>query len=266
MLYAIVTGGAGGIGSATVKKLSDNGYYVFSLDINEGIEKENIKNIICDITDIESINKAFDIIRGITDRIDAILHFGGIYYLDSLVEIEEDRFEKIFKINVFGPYLINKTFLPLLQKNSRIIIATSELAGLSPLPFTGLYAVTKGALDKYSYSLRMELQLKDIKVSVIRPGAVKTKLLDDSTSELDKFCNNTKLYDLSASNFKKIVDSVESKNIEPERLAKFTYKVLQKKNPKYCYYINRNKLLILLNILPKRFQFWIIKKILNKKK
>ena len=266
MKYAIVTGGAGGMGSAVVSLLSNSGYYVFSLDIKEGIEKENIKNIICDITDINSINEAFDIIKSVTTKIDAILHFGGIYYLDSLVEIEEERFEKIFKINVFGPYLINKTFLPLLQNNSRIIITTSELAGLDPLPFTGLYAVTKAALDKYSYSLRMELQLKDIKVSVIRPGAIKTKMLDASQSELDKFCSNTKIYDISATNFKNVVESVEAKNLDPERIAKLSIKVLNKKKPKYCYYINRNKLLILLNILPRRMQFWIIKKILNKKK
>ena len=49
--------------------------------------------------------------------------------------------------------------MPLLKKGSKIIITTSELAPLDPVPFTGSYAVTKGALDKYAYSLRMELQL-----------------------------------------------------------------------------------------------------------
>ena len=55
----------------------------------------------------------------------------------------------------------------LLYTSSRIITITSELAPLNPLPFTGIYAITKSTLDKYCYSLRMELQLLGIDVSVI---------------------------------------------------------------------------------------------------
>ena len=90
-----------------------------------------------------------------------------------------DRIHKIhkmklaFDVNVLGAYLINKTFLPLLSANSRIIITTSELAPIDTLPFTGIYAVTKTALDKYAFSLKMELQLLDIKVSVISQPPIK---------------------------------------------------------------------------------------------
>ena len=62
----------------------------------------------------------------------------------------------------------------MLKNGSKILITTSELAPLDPLPFTGIYAVTKGALDKYAYSLRMELQLLGMRVSVLRAGAVDT--------------------------------------------------------------------------------------------
>ena len=266
MKYALVTGAYGGMGKATVNNLINNGYQVFALDQRTEEASSGIIPIICDVTSPSSVNKALEEVSKETNRIDAIIHFAGIYMLDSLVEISEERYEKIFKINVIGPYLINKTFLPLLDKDSRIIITTSELAPLDPLPFTGLYAITKGALDKYSYSLAMELQLKDIKVSVIRPGAVKTGMLDVSTTELDKFCNSTKLYDISSKNFKKVVNKVEAKYITPEVLAKKVLKVLSKKNPKFSYHINRNKLLILLNILPIRWRFKIIKRILNKGK
>jgi len=183
--------------------------------------------------------------------------------LNSLVEIEHDKFEKIFKINLFGAFLINKTFLPLLKDRSKIIMTTSELAPLDPLPFTGLYAITKSALDKYAYSLRMELQLLNISVSTLRAGAVNTGMLNVSMSELDEFCNNTKLYNYNAKRFMNIVNSVEAKKVLPIKVAKKAYKILNKKNPKFAYSINRNKLLILLNILPKRLQFWIIRKILK---
>lgn len=62
----------------------------------------------------------------------------------------------------------------MLANGGRIVITSSELAPLDPLPFTGLYAITKSAVEKYAYSLRMELSLHGISVSVIRPGAVNT--------------------------------------------------------------------------------------------
>ena len=266
MKYVVVTGAYGGIGKGIVKRLKDNGYFIFALDKKVENKEDNVFPIECDITDISSINNAYDIIKSETTEISAIIHFAGIYYLDSLLEISEERFKKIFEVNVFGPYLLNKTFLPLLHKGSKILMTTSELATLDPLPFTGLYGITKTALDKYSYSLRMEAQLLGIYVSVIRPGAVRTLMLDTSTKELDNFVNNTKLYNVSSENFRNVVNSVEAKYITPEKLAKKVLKIIRKEKPKFNYSINRNKLLILLNIFPKRFRFWVIKKILTKNK
>jgi short-subunit dehydrogenase len=183
--------------------------------------------------------------------------------LDSLIEIEEKNLKKIFDVNFFGVCLVNKIFIKLLKKGGKILITTSELAPLDPLPFTGIYAITKGALDKYAYSLRMELQLLDISVSVLRAGAVGTEMLGVSTTALEKFCAKTTTYSCNANRFKKVVDNVEAKHIPPTKIAKKTYKILNKKNPKFAYSINRNPLLRLLNAFPKRFQFWIIKKILK---
>ena len=142
-------------------------------------------------------------------------------------------------------------------------MTTSELAPLDPLPFTGIYAVTKSALDKYAYSLRMELQLLGIEVSVLRAGAVNTGMLGVSARALDRFCENTKLYSCNAKRFKGIVESVEARCIPPEKIAEKTGKILGKKHAKFAYAVNRNPLLLMLNGLPKRTQLWIIKKILE---
>ena len=142
---------------------------------------------------------------------------------------------------------------------------SSELAPLDPLPFTGIYAITKSTVEKYAYSLRMELQLLDKQVIVIRPGAVNTSLLDVSTTKLDKFTNETELYKYNAKKFKEIVDEVEARKVSTDKIASLTYKILNKKKPKYVYKINRNKLLLLLNILPQRMQNYIIKRILLSK-
>jgi NAD(P)-dependent dehydrogenase (short-subunit alcohol dehydrogenase family) len=177
--------------------------------------------------------------------------------------MKTEDFDRIFDINFRGVYLVNKTFLPLLKNGSKILITTSELAPLDPLPFTGIYAVTKSALDKYAYSLAMELQLLGIKVSVLRAGAVETKMLGASMNALDKFCEETKLYSCNATRFKKIVNSVEARSVPPQKIAKKSVRIIEKKKPRFAYSINRSPLLLLLNILPKKFQLWIIKKILK---
>lgn len=263
MKYILVTGAYGGMGSATVKMLSERGFCVFALDKRAGGAGKNIIPIEADITSEESIAAAAEVVRKYTDELFAIVHFAGIYMLDSLAEIDSAAFERIFRINLFGAFLVNKAFLPFLRRGSRIIMTTSELAPLDPLPFTGIYAVSKSALDKYAYSLRMELQLLGISVSVIRAGAVKTGMLGVSTDELEKFCSKTKLYRCNAVRFRNIVDSVEAKSIAPEKIAEKALKILKSKNPAFAYSINRNPLLCLLNIIPKRLQCFAIRQVLE---
>ncbi len=266
MDYAVVTGAYGGMGKATVELLTKKGFTVFALDRRVQNSTANVIPIEVDVTSEQSVLKAIEQIATITKEIKAVVHFAGIYVLDSLVEITEERFVRAFNVNLFGVYRINKAFLPLLKNNSRVVITASELAPLDPLPFTGLYAITKSALEKYAYSLRMELQLLGIKVSVIRPGAVKTGLLKNSTDELDEFCDRTRIYKYNAKRFKRIVDSVEAKNVLPIRVAKKAFKAISAKHPKYVYNLNRNPLLRLLNILPRHMQTAIIKGILKESK
>lgn len=281
MKYALVTGAYGGMGRETVKLLLKKGYTVFALDsrlpedavantilntVSNGSSENNaLIPLQANVSDEESVNQAIKIVSSYTKKLDAIIHFAGLYMLDSLVEMPSSCFEKIMKVNCFGPFYINKACISLLKEGSRIIITTSELAPLDPLPFTGIYAISKAALDKYAYSLAMEVQLLGIKVSVLRAGAVATNMLGASTSALDSFCEHTQLYTCNAKLFKQIVDNVEAKRIEPSKLAIMVLKIMESKNPAFAYSINRNILLLLLNACPKRFQLWVIGKILNAK-
>ncbi len=251
------------MGRATAKALKESGFRVFALDKTVDTGEENIIPIEADITDESSVMSAFAEISEHTDELFAIIHFAGIYMLDSLVEMDSADFEKILKINLGGVFLVNKIFLPMLKNGSRIVITTSELAPLDPLPFTGVYAVTKSTLDKYAYSLRMELQLKEIEVSVLRAGAVSTGMLGVSTDALDRFCRKTVLYSCNAERFKRIVERVEARSVEPSQVAKKVIRMLNKRKPRFAYSINRNPLLLMLNALPKTLQLWIIKLVLK---
>lgn len=259
----LVTGAYGGMGRAMVAALRAAGVRVFALDRQVGEAEENVIPIEADLTREEEVHRALETVQGYTDSLSAIVHFAGLYMLDSLVEMEPEAFRRIFEVNLGGVFLVNRAFLPLLKKESRILIVTSELAPLDPLPFTGVYAVTKGALDRYAYSLRMELQLLGIPVSVLRAGAVDTGMLGASTEALDRFCANTRLYPCNADRFKRIVARVEARCIPPARLAEKALCILKKRNPAFAYHINRNPLLLLLNLLPKRLQLWAIRLVLR---
>ena len=242
------------MGRATVRALVAKGYQVFALDKEVGEPEDNVFPIKADITDSDSVAQAYKTVQTMTDSLQAIVHFAGMYMLDSLVEMKDAEFERIFRINLFGAFYINKAFLPLLKGGGRILITTSELAPLDPLPFTGVYAVTKGALDRYAYSLAMELQLLGVDVSVLRAGAVTTGMLGASTEALDRFCDKTGMYSPNAARFRKIVNRVEARSVAPEKVAAKVLSILGRRRPGFAYSINRNPLLLLLNVLPKAMQ------------
>ncbi len=262
MKKILVTGAGGGMGAAICRRLLNKGYEVFGIDCRMTLDLPGLNFFKCDVTDSQEIAK----IKEEIGEVEAIVHTAGIYDLDSLLEIDEERLMGIFNVNLFGVYRVNREFAPLMNAGGRIIIITSELAPIDPLPFTGIYAVTKAALDKYAYSLRMEVNLRGIKVSVIRPGAVDTGLLGDSTDALDRFCSNTKLYPCNADRFKGIVEKVEARKISPEKLADVVIRAVEAQRPRLTYSINRNPLLLMLNVLPGRMQLWVIKQILKNKK
>ena len=256
----VLTGASGGMGTAVRKLLEEKGYCVWSLDITDC---DILRYIRTDITSTESVEAAAKQIASECGKIDAVVHTAGIYDMNSLVEMPEEEFLRIFNVNLFGMYRVNKAFLPLLNPNSRIVMVSSELAPLDPLPFNGIYGITKSAIEKYAYSLRMELQLLGHKVSVIRPGAVKTSLLDVSQKRIEDFCNGTELYKNTSRRFLRLVNRIETANVVPEKVAGKILRALEARKPRYVYNINRSPLLRLFNALPQHLQNCLIRKILS---
>ena len=131
MKDVIITGAFGGMGRKAAERLASLGYRVFAIDKKCGEPCDGIVPIEADITSEEAVASIVDRVREYTDSVHAIIHFAGIYLLDSLVEIDEEKFRRIFEINVFGAYQINKIFLPLLGKGSRILLTTSVISSVA---------------------------------------------------------------------------------------------------------------------------------------
>lgn len=265
MKTVLLIGAGGGMGSACAHMLLSDGARVLGVDRPGTAMPEGVTPLFADLTEPDTVTATFDAAKTQTDSLDAIVYMAGIYDADSLVEIDEDRMRRIFEINVFGAYRTVKAFLPLMQKGARVVLVTSELADLDPLPFTGLYGITKGTLDKYAFSLAMELQLLGITVSVIRPGAVQTPLLGGSVKSIEAFTARTKRYPGIAAKFLSVTNSVEAKAVPPEQVANKVKKVLTAKRPRFAYSLNRNPLLLLYGILPKGLKLFAIRTVLKTK-
>ena len=262
MQYVLITGASSGIGKSLKDIFLQNNYHVIALDIKEIDPQDNLDSFICDITNKESLQNVKNTLDKQNIKLDYIINVAGIHMMASLVESPLEQMQRLININLNGTMSVNRIFHSLLKEKGRIIIITSEVASFDPMPFNGLYNVSKTALDTYAQALRQELNLINQKVITFRPGAVKTPLCDSSLTGTQNLVDSTILYKKQAGKFLKLVTMFMGKPLPPTKMAKFIYKKSIKKHPKLIYKKHQNIGLVLLSILPKRWQCAIIKGIL----
>ena len=262
MKHVLITGVSSGIGEKTKDIFLANGYFVIGLDIKETNETNNFKFIKTNITNESDVLNVSNYLVTNNIELDAVINIAGIHKMSSLVEDDFNNLKKVIDINLLGPMLINNKLHKYLKPKGKILIITSEVAGLDPLPFNGLYSVSKIALENYAQALRQELNLLNQKVITIMPGAIETPLQEGSLKATSDLSDKTVLYKNQSKKFLKITKKFMGKPLKAEKLARKIYKITIKKRNKLTYKIHRNLGLVLLNLLPKRLQCMIIKKIL----
>lgn len=260
-LTILITGVSSGIGKAVTNYFIECGHTIYGIDLNMNSDIANFYQ--ADITNEEQLLNIKKELQKKSIKFDAILNFAGIHMMGSFIESDYNKIKKLIEVNLMGTILVNKTFYELLAPKGKILITSSEVASLDPMPFNGIYHVSKSALDCYSQSLRQELNLKDKKVITLRPGAIKTALCDESLIATKNLCESTILYKEESKKFLSLVKKFMGKPLTPEKIAKFVYKIITKKHNKLIYKIHYNFGLSLLGILPKRLQCFIIKKLLK---
>lgn len=264
-MNVLLTGAGSGIGKAAAEYFIKCGHTVYGIDIKFGDADNGVIRLIGDITDEARLNAIKSELEGKGVILDAIIGVAGIHRMASLVESDYSLMEKVIRINLCGAMLVCRAFHSLLSPTGRIILITSEVAYLDPMPFNGLYSVSKTALECYAQALRQELNLLGQRVITIRPGAIKTPLCDGSLTDTESLAAATELYKNQASRFLGITKRFMGKPMEPEKLSRLIYKATVKKHPRLVYKKHRNLGLVMLNLLPKRLQCAIIKLLLNRK-
>lgn len=262
-LNVLITGAASGIGRATAEYMAKRGHRVFALDINGCDEYDGIRAFRASITDEAGLTAVRDTLMSEGITLDAILCIAGVHKMASLVESDYAQMKRLLDINLSGTMLTNRVFHSILAPRGRIVILTSEVAAYDPVPFNGLYNISKTALECYAQALRQELNLLGQTVVTVQPGAVETPLQGSSIDATEALAENTELYKKQASRFSCVVRKFMGKPIPPSKIAPVIYKAATAKRPRLTYSKHRSPGLVLLNLLPKRLQCFIIKLILK---
>ena len=262
--YVLLTGANGGIGKSTLSHLIEAGYEVISLDIsNSNIVDFTTTFIKCDVTNEEDINKAYEEIKKITNKLYAVVNTVGIFMMQSIIEGSTADFEKIFNINFFGIYKLNKTMFDLLDKGSRIINLTSEVAKGSPQPFQGYYNLSKICLDRYTDVLRRECNYLGIKVIKVQSGSMATPMLKTANDSFEEMANTSKRFKEPLFKLKYMMDRELKKSNDPAIIARLIVKILDKKNPRICYRKKNSISISFVAKLPEKWQDTIYKSVIK---
>ena len=260
----LLSGANGGIGKQTLSALLKEGYKVISLDINNNqIADLDTTFIKCDVTSESDIDNAYKAVKEITDELYATVNTVGIFMMESIIEGNTTDFERIFNVNFFGVYKLNKIMFPLLKKGSRVINLTSELARYSPQPFQGYYNLSKIVLDNYTDVLRRECNYLGIKVIKIQSGSMATPLLKTANNEFDVMVNNSEHFKKPLTKLKYMMDRELKKSNDPSIMAKLIVKVLKKKNPRIRYRKKNSFALSIMGHLPEKWQDKIYQRVIK---
>ncbi len=129
---ALVTGGASGIGEATCSVLAAAGASVIIVDLDraraEGLAAKlpGARAIELDITDDIAVQQAFAAIP----KLDVLVNNAGIGLVGGIEETEQPDFQRLFRVNVEGAYLVTRAAMPLLIASKGSIINIGSVAGL----------------------------------------------------------------------------------------------------------------------------------------
>lgn len=178
----IVTGGSGGIGSAIVNKLSNYGASVISVynrNYPDDQSDENIIHVKANLRRSEEWDRLLAFTLNKYGRIDVLINCVGLLEPSSFLSLEKEQAKRMIDINFTSTLIgIQKTLTIMKKQEFGHIINIGSLGGIVPMPYSAVYSATKFALRGFTFSLAEELKGTGIKLSLVTPGSVITKMLD----------------------------------------------------------------------------------------
>ena len=191
----VVTGAGSGLGQATAVMLAGDGWRVFGTIIpsqDPGIlKKHGITPMVVDLSDPKSVEAACREVEQAVGKagLSALVNVAGLAEVaGGIIEgVPEDRVRALFEVNLFGTLRMIRTFLPLLRQYGPARIVNVASSGVRvPTSFSGIYAISKYAVEGITNALRYELPIFGIQVTSIEPGAMDTPMTANSEENMRK--------------------------------------------------------------------------------
>ena len=182
-----ITGASSGIGKALAIKFAENGWIVAASARRENLLNElnqinpNIYPFPLDVTKIENCKSVSKKIVNQFNNIDICVFGTGMHDPKSEKRFNLDKIREIMEVNYFGTMnSINSIYEYFSEKKNGQISIISSVAGYRGLPAAGAYCASKAALTSFAESLNFDMQMKNVRVSLISPGFIKTPMTDQN--------------------------------------------------------------------------------------
>ena len=180
----LITGCSTGIGYHCAHGLRRRGWRVFASCRKQAdcdrLAGEGLETVRLDYTDTDSIATALDeVVAATGGRLDAVFNNGAYAHPGAIEDVATEHLRRLVETNFIGWYDLTRRVIPVMRaQGAGRIVNNSSILGLVAMRFTGAYVSSKFALEGWTDALRLELTGSGIRVSLIEPGPIESRMLD----------------------------------------------------------------------------------------
>jgi 2-hydroxycyclohexanecarboxyl-CoA dehydrogenase len=180
---ALVTGGTGGIGSATCARLAAEGARVAVADLDLDRARELASEldglgVELDVRSRESAGTAVEAIEKELGPLDVLVNNAGIADDDFFVRSTEEQWDRLIAVNMRGVLAVTHAVLPGMQeRTSGSIVNVASEAGRVGSEVAVVYSATKGAVISFTKALAKETARRGVRVNAVAPGPIDTPMM-----------------------------------------------------------------------------------------
>ena len=171
----LVTGASTGIGRKITERLAAGDHFVYAgarkeADLKELGAIKNVQAVRLDVTDSKDIAAAVETITKAGRGLYGLVNNAGVGISGALTDTKEEDFDFLMQVNLYGPYRITKAFAPLIVAEKGRITTIGSISGILAGRNSGVYSMSKHAIEAFADSLAAQMAPLGVRVSVIEPG------------------------------------------------------------------------------------------------